>query len=288
MTELVLRPLVLTLRMIKWEHTIFAMPFAFIGLLVASAGRPQLSTLVWIVVAMIGARSSAMAFNRLVDHRIDEKNPRTAMRELPTGALQRMPVLVFTLAMAGVLVFAAWQLNDICFRLSPVAIALIWFYSLTKRFTFAAHLFLGLALGIAPLGAWLAVTGEFALFPILLGIGVMGWVAGFDILYACQDLDFDRSAGLHSVPSHWGADRARWISRALHAVTIVLWGVAFREVGLPVAASVGSAVVFVLLGYEHWLTRSGDLSRIDKAFFEVNSWVGLAVLAVVLVDLYLV
>jgi 4-hydroxybenzoate polyprenyltransferase len=283
-----LRSIRLTLQMIKWEHTIFAMPFAFIGLLVASDGRPSLHTLAWIVVAMVGARSSAMAFNRLVDHRIDAQNPRTAMRELPTGALQRTPVLVFTLATAGILVLAAWQLNDVCFRLSPVAIVAIWFYSLTKRFTPFAHLFLGVALGIAPIGAWLAVTGEFALPPVLLGIGVMCWVAGFDILYACQDLDFDRKAGLHSIPTRFGPDRARWISRGLHWVTIVMWFIAFREAGLVVAAQVGSAAVFALLGYEHWLTRSGDLSQIDKAFFQVNSWVGLAVLGIVLVDLYLV
>jgi 4-hydroxybenzoate polyprenyltransferase len=283
-----LRSIRLTLQMIKWEHTVFAMPFALIGLLVASEGRPELSVLAWIVVAMVGARSSAMAFNRLIDHRIDARNPRTAMRELPSGALQRFPVLVFTLATAGLLVLAASQLNGICLRLSPVAIVLIWFYSLTKRFTAMAHLFLGLALGIAPLGAWLAVTGEFALFPILLGIGVMCWVAGFDILYACQDLEFDRAAGLHSIPARWGADRARWISRALHWVTIVMWYVAFREVGLVLTASLGSAAVFALLGYEHWLTRSGDLGQIDKAFFQVNSWVGLVLLGIVLVNLYAV
>lgn len=283
-----LRSIQLTLQMIKWEHTIFAMPFAFIGLLVAAEGRPSPVTLAWIVVAMVGARSSAMAFNRLVDHRIDAANPRTAMRELPSGALQRTPVLVFTLATAGLLVLAAWQLNDLCLKLSPVAILAIWFYSLTKRFTPFAHLFLGVALGIAPIGAWLAVTGEFALFPVLIGIGVMCWVAGFDILYACQDLDFDRRAGLHSIPARFGPDRARWISRALHWVCIVMWFIAFREAGLVVAAQVGSAAVFALLGYEHWLTRSGDLGQIDKAFFQVNSWVGLVLLGIVLVDLYLI
>lgn len=286
MSTAALRPVALTLRMIKWEHTVFALPFALIGLLVASGGSPEWVTLFWILVAMVGARSSAMAFNRLVDHRIDAANPRTASRELPSGALARLPVLVFTLGTALLLVIAAWQLNEICLRLSPVALVLIWLYSLTKRFTAFAHLFLGLALGIAPLGAWLAVTGSFALFPVLLGIGVMTWVAGFDILYSCQDLEFDRSAGLHSIPARWGADKARWVSRALHWVTIVAWYIALREVGLLMAASVGSVLVSVLLGYEHWLTRSGDLSRIDKAFFEVNSWVGMALLAVVVVDIY--
>lgn len=286
MSTAALRPLVLTLRMIKWEHTIFALPFALIGLLVASDGAPDRATLFWILVAMAGARSSAMAFNRLVDHRIDARNPRTAARELPSGALQRLPVLVFTLATAALLVLAASQLNAICLRLSPLALGLIWFYSLTKRFTALAHLFLGLALGIAPLGAWLAVTGEFALFPVLLGLGVMTWVAGFDILYACQDLEFDRQAGLHSIPARWGADRARLISRVLHLFTLVAWVIGLRSVGLNLAALVGVAAVAGLLAYEHWLVRAGDLARIDKAFFEVNSYVGLVLLGVVLADLY--
>lgn len=279
-------PLVLTLRMIKWEHTIFALPFALMGLLVASGGSPSASTVFWIVVAMVGARSSAMAFNRLVDHRIDARNPRTASRELPSGALQRAPVLAFTLATAGLLVIAAWQLNPVCLRLSPIALALIWFYSLTKRFTAAAHLFLGLALGIAPVGAWLAVTGEFALFPVLLGCGVLCWVAGFDILYACQDIGFDRAAGLHSVPARWGAGPARWISRGLHLITLAAWFVAFQRVGMGLTGAVGVLLVAALLGYEHWLVRDGDLSRINKAFFEVNSYVGIALFAIALVDLY--
>jgi 4-hydroxybenzoate polyprenyltransferase len=272
--------------MIKWEHTIFAMPFAVIGLLVAAAGHPAPSTLVWILVAMVGARSTAMAFNRLVDHRLDAANPRTSMRELPSGALQRGPVIAFTLATAALLVLAAWRLNPLCLKLSPVALGVVWFYSLTKRFTPAAHLFLGLALGIAPVGAWIAVEGRIDLFPMLLGLGVMSWVAGFDILYSCQDLEFDRRTGLHSVPAHFGPDTARVISRALHVATLLLWAWAFALARMPVVAGPGLFLVAALLGWEHWLVRSGDLEHIDKAFFEVNSYVGIALLAVVIVDLY--
>jgi 4-hydroxybenzoate polyprenyltransferase len=281
-----MRDLILTLRMIKWEHTIFALPFALIGLLVASEGRPGWVTLGWILLAMVGARSTAMAFNRLVDHRIDAANPRTAMRELPSGALQRGPVIAFVLASAALLVFAAWRLNPLCFALSPVALLVVWFYSLTKRFTPAAHLFLGLALGIAPVGAWLAVQGSIALFPILIGIGVMCWVAGFDILYSCQDLEFDRQSGLHSVPAACGPSAARWISRGLHVITLLAWGVAFRVAGFGFVATGGVIAVAALLGYEHWLVRSGDLHQIDKAFFELNSYVGIVLLATVLADLY--
>jgi len=281
-----MRNLILTLRMIKWEHTIFALPFALIGLLVASQGRPGFATLGWILLAMVGARSTAMAFNRLVDHRIDAANPRTAMRELPSGALQRGPVIGFVLASAALLVLAAWQLNPLCLALSPVALAVVWFYSLTKRFTPAAHLFLGLALGIAPVGAWMAVQGSIAPFPVLLGVGVMTWVAGFDILYSCQDLEFDRQSGLHSVPAAFGPQVARWISRGMHVMTLMAWALAFREAGFGIVAGGGLVAVAVLLGYEHWLVRSGDLRQIDKAFFELNSYVGIVLLAAVLADLY--
>ena len=282
-----MRSLVLTLRMIKWEHTVFALPFALLSLLVASDGRPGWSTLGWIVVAMVGARSSAMAFNRLADHRIDAANPRTAERELPSGALRRGPVIVFTLLTAGLLVLAAWRLNPLCFALSPVAIAVVWFYSLTKRFTALSHVFLGLALGVAPIGAWLAVTGGFAPFPLLLALWVMLWVAGFDILYSCQDFEFDRSMGLHSVPAALGPSGSRWIARGLHLVALVAWGIAFLRGGLNWLSIAGLGLVALLLGYEHWLVRGGDLSRIDRAFFEVNSWIGVALFAFAAADLYL-
>ena len=282
-----MRPLVLILRMIKWEHTVFALPFALLSLLVASDGRPAWSTLGWIVVAMVGARSTAMAFNRLADAGFDADNPRTAMREIPSGALRKGPVLSFTLATAALFVLAAWQLNPLCFALSPVALLIVWFYSLTKRFTALSHLFLGLALGVAPVGAWLAVTGEFAAFPVILGLAVMSWVAGFDVLYSCQDLDFDRKVGLHSIPARFGAQAARWIARGLHLVAIAAWTTAFLLVDLGTVAIAGVVLTAGLLAYEHWLVRGGDLTRIDKAFFEVNSWIGMVLLGSTLLDLYL-
>lgn len=283
-----MRPLLLILRMIKWEHTIFALPFALVSLLVASDGVPSWSTLGWILVAMIGARSTAMAFNRLVDARIDAANPRTATREIPSGALSRTAVLVFTLATAGLFVFAAFMLNPLCFALSPVALLIVWFYSLTKRFTALSHLFLGLALGVAPIGAWLAVQGEFAGFPLILAFAVLCWVAGFDVLYACQDVDFDRKAGLRSIPAAIGPRAARWVARGLHVLAVGAWAWAFLAVGLGAVALAGVVVTAVLLGYEHWLVRGDDLSRIDRAFFEVNSWIGMVLLGSTLLELYLV
>lgn len=283
-----MRPLVLTLRMIKWEHTVFALPFALLSLLVAADGRPAWATLGWVLLAMVGARSTAMAFNRLADQRFDAANPRTAMRELPSGALRRGPVIAFTLVTAALLVFAAAMLNPLCLALSPVALAIVWFYSLTKRFTALSHFFLGLALAVAPIGAWLAVRGSFDAFPLVLALAVMLWVAGFDILYACQDLDFDRGAGLHSIPAAIGHRAARWVARAAHLGAVVAWALAFRLAGLESIALAGVAMVAALLLYEHWLVRGGDLRRIDRAFFEVNSWVGMVLLGFALVDLYLI
>ncbi len=274
--------------MIKWEHTIFALPFAVLSLLVASDGRPGWAVLFWVLVAMIGARSTAMAFNRLVDANFDGRNPRTADREIPSGKLARGPVIAFTVATALLLVLASWRLNPLCLTLSPVALAVVYFYSWTKRFTALSQLFLGLGLGIAPVGAWLASTGSFGVFPLLLGGAVLCWVAGFDTLYACQDIDFDREAGLHSLPAWLGSDRARWVSRGLHLSAVGLWIAAGRfapSLGGLYFVAVG--LVAGLLTYEQWLVRGGDLRRIDRAFFEVNSWVGVVLLAVSTADLYL-
>ena len=277
----------LTLRMIKFEHTLFALPFAVLSLLVASDGRPELATVGWVLLAMVGARSTAMAFNRLVDHPLDARNPRTADRELPSGALRRGPVIAFTVATAALLVFAASQLNPLCLALSPVALAVIYFYSFCKRFTALSHLVLGLGLAIAPIGAWLAVTGSFAAFPLLLGAAVLCWVAGFDVIYACQDTQFDRTAGLHSIPAALGERPALWVARALHVAALLLWILAVAEADLGRLAIAGVGVVGLLLAYEHWLVRGGDLRRIDRAFFEVNSYVGLVFLGFVAGDLYL-
>jgi 4-hydroxybenzoate polyprenyltransferase len=282
-----LRSIRLILRMIKFEHTVFALPFAVLSLLVASEGRPRAATVGWILLAMAGARSTAMAFNRLADHRLDALNPRTAQRELPTGQLRRGPVIAFTMAAAGLLVLAAWQLNPLCLALSPVALGVICLYSFTKRFTAASHLVLGLSLATAPVGAWLAVRGRFAPFPLLLAAAVLCWVAGFDMIYGCQDTAFDRRMGLHSLSARSGDRSALWVARWMHVAAVGLFLMAVGAAGLGGLAMLGVAVVSALLFYEHWLVRGGDLTHIDRAFFTVNSYVGLAFLLFTAADLYL-
>lgn len=277
------------LELVKFEHTLFALPFALISLLVATGGRPRLHTLLWVIAAMVGARSAAMAFNRLADRRLDALNPRTVDRHLPVGTVSPRGVAVFTLLSAGLLVLAAWRLNPLCLALSPVALVVVLGYSYTKRFTRWAHLALGLGLAVAPVGAWLAATGTFAPFPLWLAVAVLFWVAGFDVIYACQDVDFDRRAGLHSIPVAFGVDGALRLARGLHVGAVAALAVAMRiGPGLGAAALVGVAAMAVLLVLEHRLVRGGDLGRIGRAFFEINAWVGAVVLAFVLLDLYIV
>src|SRR5436305_8436262 len=210
------------LEMIKIEHTLFALPFAFLGMLLAAGGWPPWRSVGWIVVAMVGARSAAMAFNRLVDRRIDAANPRTAGRALPAGLVSPAAVTLFVLVSSGLLVVAAWQLNPLALALSPVALGILFLYSYTKRFTWAAHLFLGLSLSGAPLGAWIAVRGAVQATPVILALAVLTWTAGFDVLYALQDLDFDRRTGLFSIPARFGVRGALWISGAFHVLTLTL------------------------------------------------------------------
>ncbi len=277
------------LSLIKFEHTIFALPFALISLLVATDGRPSLSTLLWVMVAMVGARSAAMAFNRLVDAGIDADNPRTADRHIPAGLISRKGAALFVVLSAMVLVLAAYMLNPLCFKLSPVALLVVLAYSYMKRVTPLAHLVLGLGLGIAPVGAWLAVTGEFAAFPLWLAAAVMFWVAGFDTIYGCQDAEYDRKVGLQSLASRLGVQRALMLSRVFHVLSVAFMAGAFRRAdNLGVLSLVGVAGMIALLGWEQTLVRGGDLRRIDKAFFEINSWIGMMLLAVVLLDLYLI
>ncbi len=273
--------------LIKFEHTIFALPFALMSLLVASGGRPSWPTLLWVLVAMVGARSAAMAFNRLADWKIDAANPRTAERHIPAGAVSVVGAGVFVLASSALLVFAAWKLNPLCFRLSPVALIVVLGYSYMKRVSALAHLVLGLGLGIAPVGAWLAVTGEFAPFPLWLSAAVMFWVAGFDTIYACQDAEYDRDVGLHSLASRLGVEKALVLSRVFHVLAIGLMAGAFRRTEALGAVSLfGVAIMAGLLAWEQAIVRGGEMKRIDKAFFEVNSWVGMVLLAVVVIDLY--
>ena len=276
------------LGLVKFEHTLFAMPFALMSLMVATGGRPEPATLLWVVVAMVGARSAAMAFNRLSDRHIDARNPRTADRHIPAGEVGAAGVTVFIMLSSALLVVAAWRLNPLCFALSPVALAVVFFYSLTKRFSSWSHVFLGVALAVAPVGAWLAATGSFAVFPLLVALGVTLWVAGFDTIYGCQDVEFDRRAGLHSLAVRHGTAGALVIARVLHVLAVAALCLAFGlEPSLGVTSLLGMVIMAGLLVWEHRIVRGGDLSRIDVAFFTVNSWIGVVLILFVALDLYL-
>ncbi len=268
----------LTLDMIKFEHSVFALPFALTGALLAfrenGFGAPNLwRTLLWIVVAMVGARSAAMAFNRLVDSEIDARNPRTRTRHLPAGLLGRGFTWGFVIASSALFFLAAWALNPLCLRLAPVALGIVFFYSFTKRFTSFAHLVLGFSLGIAPAAAWIAVRG--ALDPRILWLtaAVTFWTAGFDIIYACQDYDFDCAEELFSVPRLLGVAGALWVSRALHVAMVLCLLFLVSALGLGALALAGVGAVVALLLYEHRLVRSNDLSRVNAAFFTMNGYV---------------
>ena len=266
-------------RMIKLSHSVFALPFALAAAVLAAGGAPSPRQVLWILVAMIGARSAAMGFNRLADHDLDARNPRTAARELPAGLLTRREVWAFVAVSAAALVAAAAMLNPLCLALSPVALLIVFGYSYTKRFTAFSHAFLGLALAVAPVGAWLAVRGAIALPPIVLGLAVLFWVAGFDTIYACQDAAHDRSVGLRSLPARWGVRRALVIARVLHAGAVVLLAAVYVLVPLHPVYLVGVAAVGGLLAYEHSLVRHDDLSRVNAAFFTVNGWISIGYFA---------
>jgi 4-hydroxybenzoate polyprenyltransferase len=267
-------------RMIRFPHSVFALPFALTAaLLAAREGGITGGQIFWIVVAMVAARSAAMGFNRLADHAIDARNPRTAGRELPRGVLSRGEVLGFVIVSSGAFVLAAGMLNRLCLALSPVALAVVLGYSYTKRLTSASHLVLGLALALAPLGAWLAVRGRFDVEPIVLALAVLLWVAGFDTIYACQDVEFDRAEGLHSLPVRLGVSRALLAARVMHAVAILLLLSLYWLAPLHPVYLAGVAAVSGLLAWEHSLIRPGDLSRVMQAF-NLNGWVSLGYLLV--------
>jgi 4-hydroxybenzoate polyprenyltransferase len=264
--------------MIKIEHSVFALPFALVGALLAArtAGSwPRWTAFVWIVVAMIGARSAAMTFNRIADVKYDRDNPRTKNRALVTGALSLNFAWVFLLISCLALIVAAWRLNPLAFKLSPVALAILLFYSYTKRFTSWSHLVLGFCLGISPAAAWIAIRGSLDWRMLVLCAAVTLWVGGFDILYACQDVDFDKSTGLYSVPKRFGVRRAMLISRAMHVLVILLLAFLAFSFGLSWLAWAGIVVVALLLGYEHSLVHPDDLSRLNAAFFTVNGYISL-------------
>ncbi len=270
--------------MIKWEHSIFALPFALCGAMLAAGGWPAWRQIAWIVVAMVSARSAAMAFNRLADTAIDAANPRTATRALPAGHLTATFVSAFVLISCSIFVLAAWQLNRMTLILSPVALAVILLYSYTKRFTSWSHLVLGFALGIAPAAAWIAVRGGLDPRILLLTAAVMFWVAGFDVIYACQDYDYDRSHQLHSLPRYLGIRKALILARLFHLIMLGLLIAFVFTLGLGKIAFAGVTAVAALLLYEHALVRHDDLTRLNAAFFTMNGVISVVFFAFIAAD----
>jgi len=269
----------LTLEMIKIEHTLFALPFAFLGAVLAANGVPTVWQITWIVVAMVGARSAAMAFNRISDSRFDARNPRTASRAIPAGLLSVGFVWAFTVVFAALFLFAASMLNRLTLILAPIALASVLLYSFTKRWTQFSHIVLGWCLAIAPTGAWIAVRGEIGSpVPLLLSLVVLLWTAGFDILYACQDYEFDRREGLRSIPARFGIARALWIARSLHAAAFLALVWLYLVTGLGPIAIAGVIATGALLVYQHSLVRADDLQRLNAAFFTTNAFVSVILL----------
>lgn len=268
----------ITLNMVKFEHTVFALPFAFIGALLARKGLPTAWQVGWIVAAMVGARSAAMAFNRIADIHYDRLNPRTSERALPLGTLSMPFAVVFTAFMSLLFMFSAWQLNELCFYLSFPVLAILFLYSYTKRFTSLSHVVLGFSVGCAPLAAWLAIRGEFAWPPVVLSAAVMFWVAGFDLIYALQDIEFDRKANLFSLPARFGVAPALKISTLFHGFTVVLLFTTAMLMSLGWMAYAGIAVVAGILVWEHRLVKPHDLSRINVAFFNLNGYISIFLL----------
>lgn len=274
-----------TLEMIKWEHSIFALPFALTGAMLAANGVPRWSVLFWIVVCMVAARSAAMAFNRLVDADIDMANPRTASRAIPAGLLSRGFTLGFIVIAAVIFIFGASRLNRLTLELSPLVLAIVFSYSYTKRFTRWSHLVLGLALGIAPAAAWIAVRGSLDPRIILLTGAVLFWVGGFDVLYACQDFEHDRKVGLHSIPQAFGLEIAFWMARVMHLVMLALLAAVTAVFHLGWISIVGVVAVAVMLIYEHSLISPRDLKRMNAAFFTMNGIISFVFFAAVAADL---
>ncbi len=283
----VLRNLGTTLEMIKWEHSVLTLPFGLTGAVLAARGIPSAHQLFWIAVALVAARSAALAFNRVADHAYDAENPRTRMRALPAGMLTRQFVILFVLASSLVFVLAASELNRLALYLSPAALSIILLYSYTKRFTRWSHLLLGLAMGVAPAGGWVAVRGTLDPQILLLTAAVMFWGGGFDVLYGCQDYDFDCAAGLHSVPRWFGIARALWIARVFHVVALVLLSFLVYAMHLGPVGIAGVVAVALLLGYEHSLVSADDLSKLNAAFFIMNGVISMVFLAFVTADFLL-
>jgi 4-hydroxybenzoate polyprenyltransferase len=272
------------LEMIKFEHTIFALPFAFTGAVLAAHGLPSWRTILWITVAMVGARSAAMGFNRWADRKFDAENPRTKERALPRGLVSPFQVVLFTAFSAIVLIFAAYMLNPLSFYLSPVALTTVFFYSYTKRFTFLSHAFLGLAICLAPIGSWIAVSGKIASPALVLGCAVLFWLLGFDILYALQDIEFDKKTGLHSIPERFGIRRALWTSRISHGITIAALFWLYSLLSLGWYYLTGIIIALCLIIYEHSLVKEDDLSKLNLAFFNMNGYISVTIFVFTFLD----
>ncbi len=259
---------------VKFSHTVFALPFALVSMVLASQVVDfRWTVFLWVILAMTGARSAAMAFNRILDREIDSLNPRTQDRELPSGKLTLFQAWFFVVLSSVLLVVSSFMLNRLCFYLSPLALLAILFYSYTKRFTCYSHFFLGVALGIAPVGAWLAMTGSFAWTPVILSTAVIFWVAGFDVIYSCQDIAFDKSHKLNSIPVRFGVRRALFLSAFFHIITVVFLGLIYFLCDLGYFYLAGLLIVSAILLYEHIIIKPSDLSRINKAFFDLNGYV---------------
>jgi 4-hydroxybenzoate polyprenyltransferase len=275
------------LSLVTFAHTVFALPFALLSAVLAAGGVPPLPTLAWILVAMVGARSAAMAFNRIADRGVDAENPRTKGRDIPAGRVSVLEASVFCALSAALFVFAAFRLNPLCFALSPVALLVVLGYSYAKRVTALAHLVLGLGLAIAPVGAWIAVTGRLAPEPVVLGLSVLFWVAGFDVIYSLQDEAFDRAHGLFSIPARFGARCALDVSTAFHALSLALLYAVFVLAGGGLLFGLGVVLAGAFLVRQHVLVKPGDLSRVDGAFFTANGWLSVAVFVCGAADVFL-
>ncbi|KXS41441.1 MAG: 4-hydroxybenzoate octaprenyltransferase [Candidatus Frackibacter sp. T328-2] len=273
----------LIMKLVKFEHTIFALPFAYMGAVLAAQGIPSWGKVLWITLAMVGARSAAMAWNRLVDWEIDADNPRTKDRVLPKNLLSRLEVVIFIIASLTLLLISAWNLNPLAFKLSPLAVFLLIFYSYTKRFTWLCHLVLGFTLGMAPVGSWIGVTGQISLAPFLVGIAVMFWVAGFDIIYAIQDYEFDQEHGLYSIPAKFGPQTSLRVTVIFHAITFLLLTFVGFYLNLSWVYAIGILIVGILLYVENTLVKS-DFEKVKFAFFNINSIVSITIFIFTLAD----
>jgi len=272
------------LEMIKFAHTIFALPFAFTGALLAARGLPTLDQTLWIVAAMVGARTAAMGLNRIIDADIDGKNPRTRNRAIPAGLIGKGTVFLFVFSGLLLMFYAAHRLNPLCLYLAPLILFFLVLYSYCKRFTALSHIVLGICIAFAPLGAWVAIQGKVGLPAVLLAAGVVFWLAGFDTLYALQDLEFDRSHGLHSIPVRLGVTGSLWVARVFHLLMMGFLAALYAKMNLGPFFLTGLGITAVLILYEHWLLRNGDLKKLDMAFFNMNGYISITICVFTLID----